>query len=123
VGRGLDGWSPPVAGVAVAGFVPDLAAAYAEADCVVVPLVEGAGTPLKFVEALAYGMPVVATPLAARGLEAEPGVDFRLGRDAAELADAVVQTLRDGGDAIAAAGRRLAEREYSIETLVRRIAA
>lgn len=123
VGRGLEEWRPETEGVEVAGFVPRLADAYAQADCVVVPLVEGAGTPLKFVEALAYGMPIVATPLAARGLEVEPDVHFRLGRDAAELADALVATLRDGGAELGAAGRELAEREYSIAALERRIGA
>ncbi len=123
VGRGLDGWRPPAAGVDVAGFVPDLAAAYAAADCVVVPLVEGAGTPLKFVEAMAYGMPVVATPRAARGLDVTDGVHFREGRDAASFADAVVEVLRGGGAALGEAARRLAEREYSVETLEERLAA
>ncbi len=122
VGRGLDGWRPEVAGVDVAGFVPDLAAAYADADCVVVPLVEGAGSPLKFVEALAYGVPVVATPLAARGLAVEPDVHFRLGRDADELAAAIVATLRDGGEQLATAARALAEREYSLESLIEKVA-
>lgn len=121
VGRGLEDWRPPREDVVVAGFVDDLAGAYGEADCVVVPLVEGAGTPLKFVEALAYGVPVVATPLAARGLEAEPGVHFRIGRDAEGLAAAIVETLQDGGGTIGVEARRLAEREYSIEALVERI--
>jgi polysaccharide biosynthesis protein PslH len=122
VGRGLDGWRPEIEGVDVAGFVPDLAAAYADADCVVVPLVEGAGSPLKFVEALAYGMPIVATPRAARGLAVEPGVHYRLGRDADELAAAIVATLRDGGAQLATAARALAEQEYSVASLIAKVA-
>jgi glycosyltransferase involved in cell wall biosynthesis len=122
-GRGLDEWDGATDGVTVAGFVPDLAAAYAQADCVVVPLVEGAGTPLKFVEAMAYAMPVVATPRAARGLEAVDGVHYREGADAAAVATAVVATLRDGGEAIGAAARQLAEEAYSVETLERLLAA
>ena len=59
---------------------------YARSDCVVVPITEGAGSPLKFVEALAYGVPVVATPKAAKGLEVFAGVHFREGKDAATLA-------------------------------------
>ncbi len=91
-------------------------------DCVVVPLTEGAGTPLKFVEALAYQMPIVATPFAARGLELEPGRHFREAADAESFAAAVVEVLRDGAPEMAAEGRRLVEREYSIETLAKCLA-
>jgi len=117
VGRGLEAWSSPDPRVRAAGFVPDLASAYAEADCVVVPLTEGAGTPLKFVEALAYRMPVVATPMAAKGLHVAPGEHYRRGADAAEFAQAVIEVLRDGAEDMASAARALAEREYSIEAL------
>ena len=117
VGRGLEGWSSPDPRVRAAGFVPDLASAYAEADCVVVPLTEGAGTPLKFVEALAYRMPVVATLVAAKGLHVTPGEHYRRGADAAEFAQAVIEVLRDGAEPMASAARALAESEYSIEAL------
>ena len=55
------------------GFVEDLPAAYARARCAVVPLLQGGGTPLKLIEALAYGLPVVATPRAAAGLAVRDG--------------------------------------------------
>lgn len=122
VGRGLEGWQPSTEGVEITGFVPDLAAVYARADCVVVPLTEGAGTPLKFVEALAYQMPIVATPFAARGLELEPGRHFREAADTESFAAAVVGVLRDGAPEMAAEGRRLVEREYSIEKLAKCLA-
>jgi glycosyltransferase involved in cell wall biosynthesis len=122
-GRGMGDWRPPDERIEAAGFVEDLAVLYGQADCVVVPLEDGAGSPLKFIEALAYAVPVVATPKAARGLEAHEGVHFRQGEDAASLAAEIVEVLRDGGAAIAAEGRLLAEREYSIESLAERIAA
>jgi len=109
--------------VEVAGFIDDIADAYAEADCIAVPLVEGAGTPLKFVEALAYGMPVVATPLAAKGLEVTPGEHYLEGADPRSFAAGVVTALRDGQSALGARARELAEREYSIAALAERIAA
>jgi polysaccharide biosynthesis protein PslH len=122
VGRGLEVWSPPDPRVESAGFVDDLAPCYARARCVVVPLTEGAGTPLKFVEALAYGVPIVATPLAARGLQVKPDVHYRSGADADTFADGVLATLRDGGRQLAVEGRALAEREYSVEALAAAIA-
>ena len=122
-GRGMEDWQPPDARIEVAGFVEDLTDLYTRADCVVVPITEGAGSPLKFIEALAFGVPVVATPKAARGLEVVAGVHYREGEDDAALAEVIVETLRDGGAGLAVEGRRLAEREYSIESLAERIAA
>jgi polysaccharide biosynthesis protein PslH len=122
-GRGLEDWTAPVPQVRVAGFVPSLDQLYSRSDCVVVPLTEGAGTPLKFIEAMAYEMPIVATPLAARGLEALAGVHYREGADTASFAAEVIDVLRHGARQMACAARKLAEREYSIEALVERIAA
>jgi glycosyltransferase involved in cell wall biosynthesis len=123
-GRGLDGvpW-PSDARARRLGFVADLTSAYASAGCAIVPLLRGGGSPLKFVEALAHGVPVVATPRAAAGLEARAGEHYLDGADAPGLARAVLDALGARGRAIAPAGRALAEREYSIESLARRLAA
>ena len=66
-GRGLDARPSSDARVEALGFVADLRDAYARAAVAVVPLLRGGGTPLKFLEALAYGLPVIATPAAAAG--------------------------------------------------------
>lgn len=122
VGRDI----PPVAQedprVEVMGFVDDLAAVYHEAACVAVPLLEGGGTPLKFIEALAHRVPVVATPLAAAGLDVTAGEHYLAGEDAAAFAAGVVEVLRRGAGEVASAGRELVEREYSIRALTERLA-
>lgn len=121
VGRGLDGSDTPDPRVKATGFVESLDPEYAAADCVVVPLTEGAGTPLKFVEALAYGMPVVATPVAAKGLEVTAGVHYSEGADAERFAEAVLDVLRSGAGEMAVQAREVAEREYSVEALAERL--
>ncbi len=121
VGRGLGDRPPGDERVRHLGFVPSLAELYEHAACAVVPLLSGGGSPLKFVEALAYGVPVVATPRAAAGLEAVPGEHYLEGADGPAFAAALVEAIR-GGAATAAAGRALAEREYSIEALAARLA-
>jgi glycosyltransferase involved in cell wall biosynthesis len=75
------------------------------------------------VEALAYGVPVVATPLAARGLLVRAGEHFLAGADADAFAAQVAGVLTHGAPAIAARGRELAEAEYSLQALATRIAA
>ena len=99
------------------GFVPDLRDAYANASCAVVPLLEGGGTPLKLIEALAYGLPVIATPRAAAGLQLRDGTHCLIAGDAHAFAAALVRVLRDGAPEIARAGRDLARERFSIEAL------
>jgi glycosyltransferase involved in cell wall biosynthesis len=101
------------------GYVEHVADAYAGCTCAVVPLLEGGGSPLKFIEALAYGLPVVATPKAAAGLELRAGRDYVEGGDAPAFAAALARVLADGGRGLGAEGRRTVERLYSIEAVAR----
>jgi polysaccharide biosynthesis protein PslH len=122
VGRGLPEGFARDERVEVQGFVDQLDTAYGGADCVLVPLLTGGGSPLKFVEALAYGLPVVATAHAAAGLDIRPGHDFIQASTPQEIADALVEVLTQGAPEIAARGRTLAESKYSIEALTRILA-
>lgn len=122
-GRGL----PPSADlgprVRVLGFVDDLGPVYAGAACAVVPLLTGGGSPLKFVEALAHALPVVATPHAARGLDAVAGVHHLEGDGPGGFAAAVERALDPAvAQRLGRAGRALAEAEYSVAALAGRLA-
>ncbi len=103
--------------VEAVGFVARLAEAYSGARCAVVPLLQGGGTPLKFVEALAYGLPVLATPRAAAGLAVSDGSDCVLAEGAGAFAAALATLLGQGAPEMGARGRELAMRRYSIEAL------
>jgi glycosyltransferase involved in cell wall biosynthesis len=117
VGAGLSGRARDDPRVETLGFVEDLAAVYRRASCAVVPLLQGGGTPLKFVEALAYGLPVIATPRAGAGLGVQDGVHCRLADGGDAFAQALAGVLRDGAPALGRNGRRLAEERYSVEAL------
>ena len=104
------------------GFVEDLGAAYARASCAVVPLLQGGGTPLKFIEALAYGLPVVATPRAAGGLQVSDGRDCLIAEDGEQFARALIRVLGDGASALGQRGRELVAEQYSIEALTKLLA-
>lgn len=117
VGTGLE--QPPSSDprVETLGFVDDLGAVYARASCAVVPLLQGGGTPLKLIEALAYGLPTIATARAAAGLELRDGEHCLLAEDGAAFAAALVGVLRDGAPELARRGRELAAERYAIEAL------
>ncbi len=117
VGRDPPAGGPADSRVEVLGFVPELDSAYAEVACVAVPLLHGGGSPLKFIEALAYGLPVVATSEASRGLEVRDGTDCLIADGAEAFAAALVRVLRLGGEAMGARGRELAAARYSQQAL------
>jgi glycosyltransferase involved in cell wall biosynthesis len=122
VGAGLDAPPSEDPRVEALGFVERLQDAYVGVSAAVVPLLEGGGTPLKFVEALAYGLPVVATPRAAAGLAVRDGEHCLLAEGGEAYADALVRVLRDGAPGLAARGRALAAERYSVEALTRLVA-
>jgi len=124
VGRGLDAGANYGPRVRIHGFVDDLDAAYRSSTCALVPLLTGGGSPLKFIEALARGIPVVATPCAARGLDVVAGRHYLEGDGPTGFAAAMDAAFTPGSaDQIGLAGRALAEQEYSIESLAVRVAA
>jgi glycosyltransferase involved in cell wall biosynthesis len=119
VGGGLE--RPPSSDrrVEALGFVDDLAGAYASCACAVVPLLQGGGSPLKLIEALAYGLPTVASPRAIAGLEVSDGEHLLVADGGEAFAGALVAVLRDGAPQLGRAGRRLVRERYSIEALAR----
>jgi len=57
------------------GYVPDLAEIYFKSRVAICPLITGAGTKFKLVEAMAYAMPIVATKISASALSLIDGVN------------------------------------------------
>src|SRR6202007_2948599 len=83
--------------VDVAGWVPDIDPLFYAARAMVAPLNYGAGLKGKVTQALAYGLPVVTTPIGAEGLDARDGEHLLIGENADELAERVIRVLRDDG--------------------------
>ena len=68
-------------GVRLLGRVEDLQEVYASARVVICPMRFGAGVPLKLAEAMAHGVPAVASPVAARGFGLEDGSVVAIAED------------------------------------------
>lgn len=83
------------AGVKFLGFVPDLAAVYADARLVICPIRTGGGTRIKILEAGAYGRPIVSTPVGAEGLQLKQDAEILLADDPEQFAAHCVSVLRD----------------------------
>ncbi len=84
-------------GIKVTGPVPDVRPYFGRAQVAVAPLRMAQGMQTKVLEAMALGLPVVATPQAYTGLEARLGEHLFVEDDPARFADVVVGLLRAPG--------------------------
>jgi len=82
--------------IEVTGRVPDVRPYLVEATVFVCPLRIGAGIKNKVLEAMAMGLPVVATPLSLDGIHAEPD-ESAVYAEVDGFAEAVLRLLRDEG--------------------------
>jgi sugar transferase (PEP-CTERM/EpsH1 system associated) len=110
-------------GVAVLGPVPDMAAQVRAARVAVAPLRAGSGQQSKVLEAMACGTPVVASPLAAAGMDVTGDEHLLVAEGASATAAAVARLLEDDALAVrlAANARRLVEERYTWERSVERL--
>jgi glycosyltransferase involved in cell wall biosynthesis len=112
-----------IPGVEVLGRVDDSVTFIRSSRVMVLPIRVRGGLPLKLVEALACGRPVVATRELVRGLPLREGVDVLIGDDAETLASAVCNVLDHANVAqsLAKNGRRRFEEEFSFQATIRRL--
>lgn len=75
--------------------VGDLHQLYGETDAVIVPLKVGGGSSLKFLEALRYKKPVVATPVGSRGFDVKHGVHAMIARNSETIIEHCHALMRD----------------------------
>jgi glycosyltransferase involved in cell wall biosynthesis len=77
----------------VHGLVADITPCYEKASVVVAPIRQGSGTRLKVLEALARGKALVATSVAAEGLDLRPGIDLEIADEPVAFARACCRLL------------------------------
>ncbi len=106
------------------GFVDDLRSWYARARVVCCPIRHGGGTRVKIIEAAAHAKAIVATRLAAEGLNFEDGREIILRDAPAELAAACVRLLGDrhGAARLGKAALQKAHGAYERGAVVERLA-
>jgi glycosyltransferase involved in cell wall biosynthesis len=109
--------------VQVTGTVPDLRPFLRQATAAVVPLVYGAGSQYKVLEAMASATPVVVSPQATPALETRDGKDLLIADGPQAFADSVLRLLHDAPlrHRLAENGRRYVERHHDWEHLTSRL--
>jgi polysaccharide biosynthesis protein PslH len=109
--------------VIISGYVIDLNDALNKAAIFVAPLRFSAGVLNKVLEAMAAGVPVVATSNVAAGLGAEPGREILVADQAQAFATKVINLVEDRQHqrALGLAGRRFVEERFSWHVAVQRM--
>ncbi len=105
------------AGVEFLGPVGDAEPLYRRARLFVEASRSGGGTRLKVLNAMARGLPVVASPEGAEGLDAVPGEHLLVAHDAESMVAAMARLMADDGlwRALSENGRTLIRRRYVAE--------
>lgn len=82
-------------GVRALGYVEDVNAEYKNSRVVIVPVYQGAGTSVKFVEGLLVNRPIVSTPMGARGFEhiCKAEKDYMLAANDEDFAEKILKLL------------------------------
>lgn len=109
----------------VHGFVPDVRPFIGAATVYVCPIMDGGGTKLKILDALAMGKPIVAHPIACEGINVQDGRDVIFARNPDEFVQNIAalfdnpQKRRD----LSRNARTLVESAYSYSLIGRKLVA
>lgn len=109
--------------IEVLGGIDDIRDAFATAHVLLAPIRSGKGTRYKVLEAMITGTPVVATTLAAEGLDLQSGEDVLIADSVEELADATIKLLKDQQlqKRLGAAGQKIVRRGYSWDIIAKEL--
>jgi glycosyltransferase involved in cell wall biosynthesis len=110
-------------GFRVHGFVPDVRPYINRAALYVCPIMDGGGTKLKILDALAMGKAIVAHPIACEGIGVRDGHDVLFARDSGEFVRAIVTLLGSPQKRrqLSDRARLLAESLYSYTVIGRKL--
>ncbi len=109
--------------IEVLGGIKDIREAFASSHMLLAPIRSGKGTRYKVLEAMITGTPVVATPLAAEGLDLEDGRNVLLATTPKELSEKAVRLLKDRKLqlTLAKAGQKLVKDNYGWDQIAQEL--
>lgn len=77
------------------GYVPDISELHLQSRLVICPLLTGAGTKVKLIEAMSYSLPIVTTQTCASALFLQDGINALVTDDLVQYANHVLSLLTD----------------------------
>lgn len=112
-----------VPGVRFTGFVPSIYRETLECHLAVFPLTLGAGVKIKVLEAMAWGMPVVTTPVGAEGTGAKSGIHLEDVESDDDIARTICELLRSPNrrSSLGNAARQLCQSEWNFHRDMKRL--
>lgn len=110
-------------GITVLGEVPDAADFMRSCDVLIVPLFSGSGMRVKIIEAMALGMPIVATTLAAEGIAYTDGKELLIGDKPDIFKQQLLKCIedRDYAKTIGDAARIFITEQHETSILIQRL--
>ena len=101
--------------IKVLGFQPDIRPYFDSCRLMVAPLRYGAGIKGKLATSFSFGLPVVATPVAAEGMDLVDGRELLIAESPQDFVEAVVRVYTDSElwRRLSEAGRELVRERYS----------
>lgn len=91
-GKGAEWLAQQYTNVKYCGFVPDVQAFMAQAKVIAIPSITGGGVQIKTLDAIASGLPIVATPVALRGITEYPS-DIKVAEKPDKFAHSLIDLL------------------------------
>ncbi len=103
--------------ISVVGFVPELKPIFTNCRITIAPLRYGAGIKGKVITSLSYGVPCVATSIAAEGMGCINGKEILISDDPKEFAKLIVEVYKDKDkwEYISQNGLEFVKKKFSLE--------
>lgn len=110
-------------GIEYVGYVPSMEPYYERTSIVICPLLNGAGTRIKILDAMAHKRPVVSTTIGAEGLEAVDGKHLLIADDPETFAAKCTELLTDPEKrrVMAARAYEFVKENYDVSVFERKI--
>ena len=105
--------------IKVHGYVDNISNFYREATVYICPIMDGGGTKLKVLDALAHRTPLVAHPIACEGLNIIDQLHGLIATTPGEMADAILRLIKDPELAkkLGDSGSELVRTQYEVRAI------